>query len=530
MIKKRAKGLRIIFVFVFFALAIRLYFLQIRPSEKVTANYTNHQTEIISDMNYMLFDKNLKDLNNYNKDYVVVIDSKPFKLNNYGEALQGLLAFNFIMKEEVSDFSFDQIMKVPYGKNYYNVSKETFDKVNNIKNVKGVYTYIYDRKDNKEAWSIDGMFSNLDKIEAKENSFDYLLKKEIENNKLPKVNFYRDENTVYSSSSLVNVEENKNIQLTIDKEMQNKVKSTILDKKYENFNNIGVLIMESKTGKIRTITQKDDSSPNINLGMEGIGFEPGSVFKLITYAAALEEGVITPDTTYKCRMRKCKEVNHGKISVKNALNESCNDVFADIGEQIGIEKLLKYAKNLGMYERILGIESENKTEAKGGYRKEDAGVDNIAIGQSMTATPIQMVGAVNTFLNNGVYIKPNIIEGILDSDANIVKEFKEKGEIVFSSLTSGMVKDGMKDVVLYGTGKKAAVDGKNIYGKTGSGTFLENTHCWIVGGFNMDGVDYTMSILVPDVEEDGKNKISGGTIAAPIFGDVVKGLIGKVSN
>ncbi|MGL4850298.1 MAG: penicillin-binding transpeptidase domain-containing protein, partial [Clostridium sp.] len=169
-LKTRAKYIRIFFIIIFLMLSIRLYFLQVMPTEQVTSNYMNHQTEVISDMKYMLFDTKGKDLNNYNKEYLVVIDSKPFKLNNYGEALQGLLTFNFIMKEEIENFSFDDIMKAPHGKNYYNVSKETFDKVNNIKNVKGVYTYIYDKRDSKEAWSIDGMFSNLDGMEATEGS------------------------------------------------------------------------------------------------------------------------------------------------------------------------------------------------------------------------------------------------------------------------------------------------------------------------------------------------------------------------
>ncbi|MGL4875714.1 MAG: penicillin-binding transpeptidase domain-containing protein [Clostridium sp.] len=523
-LKTRAKYIKVFFIMIFLLLSIKLYFLQVMPIEQVTSNYMNHQTEVISDMKYMIFDTKGKDLNNYNKEYLVVIDSKPFKLNNYGEALQGLLTFNFIMKEEIIDFSFDDIMKAPHGKNYYNVSKETFDKVNNIKNVKGVYTYIYDKRDSKEAWSIDGMFSNLDKIEAREGSLDYMIKKEIENNEFPKVNFYRDDNTVYTEKKLVDDKENKNIKLTIDKELQTKIKKVTLNKKYEKYENIGVILLESKSGKIRALTQKDESEANINLGMEGIGYEPGSIFKLLSYGIALEEGVITPETAYKCKGQKCKNVFHGNISSKKALVESCNDIFGYIGHEIGSEVLLDYSKKLGMFERVLNIDSKNKSEAKGTYMKEDAGVDNLAIGQSMTVTPIQITGAINTFINDGVYIKPSIVEGLMDSDGKMIKEITNEKKMVFSKLTSDMVKDGMKDVVLYGTGNLAKVKDKDIYGKTGSGTFQDETHCWFTGAFEVNGVEYTMSIVVPNVKEEKGKVVGGSTIAAPIFSDIVKEL------
>ncbi|MGL4850973.1 MAG: penicillin-binding transpeptidase domain-containing protein, partial [Clostridium sp.] len=365
---------------------------------------------------------------------------------------------------------------------------------------------------------------NLDGMEATEGSLDYMIKSEIENNEFPKVNFYRDDNTVYTNKKLVQNEKNKNIKLTVDKELQTKIKKVTLDKKYEKYENIGVILLESKNGKIRSLTQKDESEANINLGMEGIGYEPGSIFKLITYGIALEEGVITPETAYTCRGKKCKNVFHGNISSKKALVESCNDIFGYIGGELGSEVVLDYSRKLGMFERVLNIDSKNKSEAKGTYMKEDAGVDNLAIGQSMTVTPIQITGAINTFVNDGIYIKPSIVEGITDSEGNVIQEMKSESKMIFSKLTSDMVKDGMKDVVLYGTGELAKVNGKEVYGKTGSGTFQNETHCWFTGAFEIDGVKYTMSVVVPNVEEEKGKVVGGSTVAAPIFSDIVKEL------
>ncbi len=113
-------------------LTARLTILQIYPSERVVSSYQNHQEENISNMNYMILDTNGKDLMKYNKKYVLVIDTRPFSLNNYEETLEDLMAFNFIMKSENPDFSYSDIMKQS-GKLYFNISEDTYNKINNLK-------------------------------------------------------------------------------------------------------------------------------------------------------------------------------------------------------------------------------------------------------------------------------------------------------------------------------------------------------------------------------------------------------------
>ena len=128
--KKRLIQILSVFLTLMIVLSIRLFFLQVYPNEKVTSKYQNHQTETISDCKYMLLDTNGKDLMKYNKKYYLVIDKKPFSLNNYEETLEGLMALNFIMQNENQDFNFSDIMK-SNGKTYFHISEETYNKINN---------------------------------------------------------------------------------------------------------------------------------------------------------------------------------------------------------------------------------------------------------------------------------------------------------------------------------------------------------------------------------------------------------------
>lgn len=174
--KERFLAILTAFIITFMILGVRLYFLQMKPSINVLSSYQNHQEENISSMKYKLYDTNGKDLMRYNKKYVLVIDVRPFTLNNYEENLKDLMSFNYIMKSEKADFNYIDIMKNK-GKIYYDISEDTFNKISRLKNIKGIYTYTYDEADIKKAWSIGSFFSDVLDKEWPENSLfmTYLL-------------------------------------------------------------------------------------------------------------------------------------------------------------------------------------------------------------------------------------------------------------------------------------------------------------------------------------------------------------------
>ena len=514
------------FIIIIMILTARLYVLQIYPSEKVQSSYQNHQEENISNMNYMILDTNGKDLMKYDKKYVLVIDTKPFSLNNYEETLEDLMALNFIMKSENPEFNYTEIMKQS-GKVYYNISEDTYNKINNLKNIKGIYTYISDEVDTKKAWSVGSMLSKILEEEHEAGSLEGEIYNYLKENEKPKSEFYLDNRAVYAKQSVSISDKNKNLKLTIDKDIEDKVREILDKEEYSYLSNIGINIMEADTGKIRAMVQKDESAANINLGIQQIGYEPGSIYKVITLGAALDMGLINTNDTF-VGTGKIDKVAYGKLSVEQAFEKSCNDIFAQIGSMVGYEKLMEYSEAQGLYNRVLNLESANRNEAVGVKPNEEAGINNISIGQCMNVTPVQMLGAINTVVNNGVYEKPYIVEDILDKDDNVVKEFNTDKKRVYSETTAKLIKNSMRQVVIKGTGIKAYIGDLDIGGKTGTATGSEGqTHGWFAGYFSIGEKNYTMVVFTPEIQSlKGANNeaLGGGDTAAPKFKDIVKKL------
>jgi cell division protein FtsI/penicillin-binding protein 2 len=523
---KRMLQILAIFMTVIMALTVRLYILQIYPSEKVQSSYQNHQEENISNMNYKILDTNGKDLMKYEQKYVLVIDTKPFSLNNYEETLEDLMALNFIMKSENPDFNYTEVMKQG-GKVYYNISEDSYNKINNLKNIKGIYTYISNETDTKKAWSVGSMFSKVLDEEHEAGSLEGNLYNYLKDNEKPKSEFYLDSRAVYAKQSLSISDQNKNLKLTIDTEIEDKVRKVLDKEEYSYLNNIGITILEADTGKIRAMVQKDESAANVNLGIQQIGYEPGSIYKVITLGAALDMGLMNINNTFSCSGKICKEV-HGKLSVEQAFEKSCNDIFAEIGSRVGYEKLMDYSEKLGLYDRVLNLNSGNRNEAKGVKPLKEAGINNISIGQCMNVTPIQMLGAINTITNNGIYVKPYIVEEVLDKDGGLVKEFKTSRQRVYSETTAKLVKNSMRQVIINGTGIKAYIGDLDVGGKTGSATGSEKqTHGWFAGFFDIGEKKYTMVVFTPNIKSSNgaeNEMLGGGDTAAPVFKDIVKKL------
>ena len=216
------------------------------------------------------------------------------------------MALNFIMKEEIESFNYNDVMK-SNGKLYYEISEDTYNKINTLKNIKGIYTYVYKEADKKEAWTVSSLLSSIPESgNLIEGSLEEEIYKNIANNKFPQSSFSLDNKAVYEKSTLEENEENNNLKLTIDDNMAEKVRDILKKDEFSSLSNVGVTIMESNTGKIRVMAQKDETQANINLCMEGSGYEPGSVFKLITLGAALDKGIVTLQDRYTCTGQICK--------------------------------------------------------------------------------------------------------------------------------------------------------------------------------------------------------------------------------
>ena len=520
------------FFSIFIALTIRLYILMMYPTTSVQGELENHQVEYTSDSNYKLFDANGKSLINYKSKYVMVLDTKPFKLNNYEETLEDLLALNFIMKSEDEDFNFTDIMNQS-GKLYYTITEETYEKLNKLNDIKGIYTYVYDELDLKERWNVENMIASIDKNNVEEGSFESSILDIISENKRPTIGFHLDEKSIYRSNETNYGENNKNIRLTIDEDWSDKIRNVLNSDDYSNLDNVGVVLLEANTGKIKSMVQKDESEANINLGIGQLGLEPGSIFKVITEAIALNEGLVNVSDFFSCNGNICsnsgKSYSHGTLTLGDALEVSCNDIFAKVGQLIGYKNMLKYTTNLGLYNKVLGLAGENREEAIGVMAKQSDGISNFAIGQCITVTPLQIAGAINAVVNDGVYIKPSLIEAIVDEDNNVIESAQNEENRIFSSTTSKLVKNNMYDVIWQGTGSAAKIEGITQGGKTGTATGEggATTHGWFAGYFELNGKIYTLVISVPNIKgvDQNGNELGGGNTAAPIYREIIKSLM-----
>lgn len=529
---KRISIIRGSYILILALFVFRLYMLQISPSEKVEAQVNNYQTEVIAQMKYRIFDTNGKDLLKYKKNYIVILDTNPFMLNNYEETLKDLMALNFIMKSEVIDFNYSDILKQS-GKIYYKVSKDTYNKVNELTNIKGIYTYVYDEVDNKEAWSSSNILTNIEEDKIVINSLEEDIYNYVKDNHSPQAKFYLNDLAIYNDGVL-EVINNNNIKLTINSTWEEKISEVLNKEDYKFLDNIGVIVSEAESGKIRAMVQKNQSMANVNLGIEQLGYEPGSIFKVLTETIALDMGIIKLDDVFSCVGEICEKNGvphgHGELTVQEALNISCNDIFAKIGNLIGYDNMIEYLENMNMFESVLNIKGINRTEALGVKPTEENSMNNISIGQTILVTPIQMSGIYNSIVNDGIYVKPTFVEAIIDENENIVKEYKNEEKRIFSEISSKIVRNSMIEVISEGSGFEARVLDTTVGGKTGTSTGNGGTnHGWFAGYFEYENSKYTIVVIAPNIGEkhpDGRD-LGGGNTGAPIFRDVVNSIIKK---
>lgn len=211
------------------------------------------------------------------------------------------------------------------------------------------------------------------------------------------------------------------------------------------------------------------------------GFEPGSIFKPMVVAACLEEGVVTPDTTFNCTGSRsvggwdipCNGRNgHGIIDIEGALAQSCNVAMMDMVSALGAEKFYKYQKDFGIGE-LTHIDLPGEVSLSNMmYDVDKIGPTELAtmsFGQSFTTTPIQVLNAFSAVINGGKVMRPYVVSQIIDNDGNIIEEIQpEIVRRVISKETSDIVRKDMESTLTVGTGKKARIEGYAIGGKTGT--------------------------------------------------------------
>ena len=239
-------------------------------------------------------------------------------------------------------------------------------------------------------------------------------------------------------------------------------------------------------------------------------YEPGSVFKLITASAALEEKITDTDNEgeFSCNggievagvRIKCWRYYrpHGQESLRQALMNSCNPVFIGLGQKLGVDTYYKYLEKFKLLE-ITGIDLPG--EAGSIFLKQDkvgpVELATISFGQRFEITPIQLVTAVSAIANGGTSIKPRVVKQIINSKTNEITNVPvEKEQTVISKETSEKVLSMMESVVSEGTGKNAKVAGYRIGGKTGTSEDGVNTNKYVTSFLGVAPIDNPQVVLL----------------------------------
>ena len=264
-------------------------------------------------------------------------------------------------------------------------------------------------------------------------------------------------------------------------------------------------------------------------------YEPGSVFKLITASAALEEGITDTDNEgeFSCTggievagvRIKCWRYYrpHGSESLRQALMNSCNPVFIGLGQKMGVTKYYEYLEKFKLLQTT-GIDLPGEAGSIF-LAKEKAGpveLATISFGQRFEITPIQLATAVSSIANGGTSIKPRVVKQIIDSETKEVTDIPvEKGDTVISKETSEKVLSMMESVVSEGTGKNAKVEGYRIGGKTGTSEDGVNTNKYVTSFCGVAPIDNPqVVVLVTLYNPTGEGGHQGGGVAAPVGGQI----------
>ncbi|MGC8976297.1 MAG: peptidoglycan D,D-transpeptidase FtsI family protein [Candidatus Ratteibacteria bacterium] len=549
----RLKYIRCLFFILFFIIFGRLFYLQVLKQIKYVkiGLKTEYKKITVPGERGRIFDRNGKLLAFNMPSYDIYFDSwminylreeEPYYLEEMKEKISNILG---IEKKDI-----EEKMKESYGLIKKDISVEEFAKIKEL-NIKGVYfekkykrVYPY----GKHACHILG-FTDVDGNgqEGVEYFYDsvlkgrdglYLVLKDGLGNLIPSV-----------KKELIREEKGKDIFLTIDSNIQFIVEEEIKNW-YEKFTpkNISVVVMDPDNGEIIALANYPNYNPNekgIKVDFSVIRnkcitdlFEPGSIFKIVTAAAAIEEGIFNPSSIIMCEFGKWFVRNHwlhdihpyGSLTFAEVVEKSSNIGTVKIALTLGEDKLYKYCKKFHFGEKT-GIDLPGETP--GIFRPIEKwslySITAIPIGQEVGINSIQSIRAISVFANNGYLVRPHVVKEIKGEETIEIKNYKSEKEQIFSPRTISIMRDILRGVVgPEGTAPKAGIEGYRIYGKTGTGQKS-------IGGFYVKGkyvssfVGFLLSskknITISVNVDEPIGAYYGGLVAAPLFRNILMRII-----
>nr|WP_156939889.1 stage V sporulation protein D [Clostridium lundense] len=361
----------------------------------------------------------------------------------------------------------------------------------------------------------------------------------------------------YVISEFTKPEDGKDVILTIDEMIQHfcekAADQALSDNKAKA---VSIIAMDPNSGEILAMVNKPDYNPNDpwvkgktsdelqamwrNRAVNDT-FEPGSIFKVITAASAMEENVVSESDKYNCtgavvvgkRTIHCaKRSGHGVQSFPDIIKNSCNVGFAEVGKKLGKEKLYSYIQKFGFGQKTgVDLPGEAKGIVKKAENMSDVDLATISFGQANTVSTMQYLAAFNAVANGGKWIRPHVLKEVAHYDEGNNKEvtdskFDNYGEkTVLDGKTAATLRTYLERVVSEGGGQRAFIEGYHIGGKTGTAQKVINGRYgegkYISSFAAMAPIDKPKITLLVSIDEPDPTNYYAGQISAPVAQQVL---------
>lgn len=340
------------------------------------------------------------------------------------------------------------------------------------------------------------------------------------------------------------------LQLTIDSSIQSFAERAMRECiAVNNAKAVSCIVMDVNSGAILAMCMKPDYDPNepprndietlnelMRITLISDAYEPGSTFKSLTCAAALDAKLVTVNEGFNCTGSikvdgdtiRCWKNSHGHQTLAEGLQNSCNPVFVNLALRLGTERMYQYMRAFGLGVRTgIDLPGENAGILINSRYVKNVDLARIGFGQSVAVTPIQLITAFSAVVNGGKLMKPYIVEAVLDEDGEVVQ--RTAAQVVsnpISAETSETMRSLLEQVVSEGGGKNAYIEGYRVGGKTGTaqvyidGKVSSDVHIGSFIGFApADQPRFAILVIVDaaDVPVD-----YGGTTAAPFARMVIE--------
>jgi len=344
--------------------------------------------------------------------------------------------------------------------------------------------------------------------------------------------------------------------LTLDSVAQSYVETAVAQAiSVNNAKQVTALLMNPSTGEIlatSTYPTFDLNAPprsDVTMLLEmsrnrsvSETFEPGSIFKIVTLAAALDSGAVTPEDTFNCKgyeqygfekVHCWKHAGHGTQTLAEAVQNSCNCAFMQMAQKMGVNTLYDYIYAFGFGTSTeCGIPGEEEGEIIHRKYIRDADLARVSFGQSITVTPIQMLNAACAAINGGVLMHPYAVDSITAPDGTLIRDYEtEEIRRVIREETSATVRSILQSVVEKGSGSNAQVINYSVGGKTGTAQKYDEdgnvSSTLLIASFIgfIPTNDPQLACLIM-VDEPQVPVVYGSTVAAPWVGSIFSDLVG----